>query len=240
MSSREMEATDSAGMHPRQDPTVASDDTLNIDAITAGLQWTSPAEALQVGKHQAFGHKEGTGECSGGPEDGSTTWSLPEPRNISRGPLKIFLKENRERIRSIINESFQTMQKKVEDVLKVQGELRQKLYEQYSLQIKNLNWKLNVDAGQVKKQAEKLSRIFKKQCKFVLQSLVLQKEKMEEFKSLCEQYLEKLEMLKYSWENSMAEELRGLIDTLEMKLLMVNRQQESIAARLSLLDVLLS
>ncbi|XP_055447796.1 X-linked lymphocyte-regulated protein 3A-like [Psammomys obesus] len=156
------------------------------------------------------------------------------------GPIKNILKENRDRFRTIITKSFQTMQQKVEDILRLQYEQRQKLYEEYSLQIMNLNSKLNMDADQVKKQAEKLSSIFTEHRMFVLQSLVLQKERMEEFKSLCEQYLEKLEVLKYSGGNSVAEELRLLIDTLEIKLLTVNRQQESIAARLSLLDVLLS
>ncbi|XP_021484193.2 X-linked lymphocyte-regulated protein 3A-like [Meriones unguiculatus] len=226
MSSREMEATDSAGMHPRQDPTVKSDETPNADAITPANE-----EFLDVSTEDI---------TSSGADEQQARKERQDLYEEFEGPLKIFLKENRERIRSIINESFQNMQKKVEDVFKVQGELRQKLYKEYFLQIKNLNRKLNLDADQVKKQAEKLSRIFKEQCNFVLQSLVLQKERMEEFKSLCEQYLEKLEMLRYSGGKFVADELRRLIDTLEMKLLMVNRQQENIAARLSLLDVLLS
>ncbi|XP_052606255.1 X-linked lymphocyte-regulated protein 3C-like [Peromyscus californicus insignis] len=117
---------------------------------------------------------------------------------------------------------------------------RQKLYQDYSLQIMNLNRKLSMDADQVKKQAEKLSNMFKEQRKFIHQSLILQKKRMEGFKSLCEQYLEKLEVLRDSRGNSVAEELRHLIATLEIKLLMVNRQQESAAAQQSLLDLLFS
>ncbi|XP_055464738.1 X-linked lymphocyte-regulated protein 3A-like [Psammomys obesus] len=215
MSSRERKAPDSAGMHPRLDPNVTSDDTQNADSITPANE-----EVLDVSTEDI---------TPSGAEGQRARKKIQDLFEEFEGPIKIFLKENGERFRAIINESFQTMQKKVEDVLKVQCGLRilkfpfpipplrelvKTLYEQYSLQITNLNWKLNMDAGQVKKQAEKLSRIFKEQRNFVLQSLVLQKERMEDFKSLCEQYLEKLEMLKYSWENSVFEELRRLIDTL--------------------------
>ncbi|XP_059109027.1 X-linked lymphocyte-regulated protein 3A-like isoform X2 [Peromyscus eremicus] len=158
----------------------------------------------------------------------------------SEEPIKNFLQGNRERFTAIIMASFETMEQKVEDVLKIQCEQRQKLYQDYSLQIMNLNRKLSMDADQVKKQAEKLSNMFKEQRKFIHQSLILQKKRMEGFKSLCEQYLEKLEVLRDSRGNSVAEELRHLIATLEIKLLMVNRQQESAAAQQSLLDLLFS
>ncbi|ERE65777.1 X-linked lymphocyte-regulated protein 3A-like protein [Cricetulus griseus] len=83
--------------------------------------------------------------------------------------------------------------------------------------------------------------MFKEQRKFIHQTLILQKKRMEEFKSLCEQYLEKLETLRDSRGNSVAEELRHLIATLEIKLLMVDGQQESAAAaQQSLLDLLFS
>lgn len=155
-------------------------------------------------------------------------------------PIKNFLQGNRERFTAIIMASFETMEQKVEDVLKIQCEQRQKLYQDYSLQIMNLNRKLSMDADQVKKQAEKLSNMFNEQRKFIHQSLILQKKRMEGFKSLCEQYLEKLEILRDSRGNSVAEELRRLIATLEITLLTVNRQQESAAAQQSLLDLLFS
>ncbi|OBS81954.1 hypothetical protein A6R68_24054 [Neotoma lepida] len=84
------------------------------------------------------------------------------------------------------------------------------------------------------------SNMFKEQRKFIHQSLILQKRKMEDFKSLCEQYLEKVVLLRDSRRNSVAEELRHLIATLEIKLLMVSHQQESAAAQQSLLDLLFS
>ncbi|XP_060230615.1 X-linked lymphocyte-regulated protein 3A-like [Meriones unguiculatus] len=226
MSSRERKAHDSAGMHPRQEPNLTSDDTQNADAITPDKE-----EVLDVIMEDITSLET---------EGQQTRKERQDLFEKNEGPIKNILKENRDRFRTVITKSFQTMQQKVEDILRLQYEQRQTLYEQYSLQIMNLNSKLNMDADQVKKQAEKLSSIFMEQRTFVLQSLVLQKERMEEFKSLCEKYLEKLEVLKYSGGNSVAEELRLLIDTLEIKLLTLNRQQDSIAARLSLLDMLLS
>ncbi|XP_028616170.1 X-linked lymphocyte-regulated protein 3C-like [Grammomys surdaster] len=78
------------------------------------------------------------------------------------------------------------------------------------------------------------------QQKFIHESLTLQKNRMEEFKSLCEEYLEKFEVMRDSQGNSIAEELRRLIAALEIKLLMVHSQQETAAAPQSLLDTLFS
>ncbi|XP_059107062.1 X-linked lymphocyte-regulated protein 3A-like isoform X1 [Peromyscus eremicus] len=226
MSSRERKATDSAGMRPRLDPNLTSDDTQNPDAITPvdkGVIDVSSEDITSSGKEGQQARKE-----------------IQDLFEESEEPIKNFLQGNRERFTAIIMASFETMEQKVEDVLKIQCEQRQKLYQDYSLQIMNLNRKLSMDADQVKKQAEKLSNMFKEQRKFIHQSLILQKKRMEGFKSLCEQYLEKLEVLRDSRGNSVAEELRHLIATLEIKLLMVNRQQESAAAQQSLLDLLFS
>ncbi|GAB1302855.1 X-linked lymphocyte-regulated protein 3C [Apodemus speciosus] len=106
-------------------------------------------------------------------------------------------------------------------------EQRQNLYRDYSRQVTNLNRKFTMDANQVKKHAEKLSNMFMEQQKFINESLTLQKSRMEEFKSLCEEYLEKFEVLRDSRGNSIAEELRCLIATLERKLLMLHSQQET-------------
>ncbi|XP_050997908.1 X-linked lymphocyte-regulated protein 3A-like [Acomys russatus] len=163
------------------------------------------------------------------------------PDVLAPAPIQNCRHGNRGGFRAILTVSFQAMEQKVEDVLKLQCEQRQKLYEDSSLQILSLNRKLTADAHQVKNQAENLATMFMEQRKLVHQSLTLQKERMEEFKSLCEQYLEKLELLRDSRGNSVAEELRRLIETLEMKMLMVNRQQESAAAaQQSLLDLLFS
>lgn len=117
---------------------------------------------------------------------------------------------------------------------------RQKLCQDYSLQFTNLNRKLTSDAYKLKKHAETLSNMFMEQQKFIHETLTLQKNRMEEFKSLCEKYLEKLEVLRDSRGNSIAEELRRLIATLEIKLLMLHNQQKTAAPPQSLLDVLFS
>ncbi|XP_076418359.1 X-linked lymphocyte-regulated protein 3A-like isoform X2 [Peromyscus maniculatus bairdii] len=226
MSSRERKATDSAAMRPRLDPNLTSDDTQNPDAITPvdkGVIDVSSEDITSSGKEGQQARKE-----------------IQDLFEEFEEPIKNFLQGNRERFTAIIMASFETMEQKVEDVLKIQCEQRQKLYQDYSLQIMNLNRKLSMDADQVKKQAEKLSNMFNEQRKFIHQSLILQKKRMEGFKSLCEQYLEKLEILRDSRGNSVAEELRRLIATLEITLLTVNRQQESAAAQQSLLDLLFS
>ncbi|CAO2621550.1 X-linked lymphocyte-regulated protein 3B, partial [Lemmus lemmus] len=71
-------------------------------------------------------------------------------------PLENFLQGNRERFAAIITESFKTLEQKFEDVLKIQCERRQKLYQDYSLEMKNLKRELSKDAHQVKKFAKNL------------------------------------------------------------------------------------
>ncbi|KAM7338186.1 hypothetical protein ACRRTK_001670 [Alexandromys fortis] len=203
MSSGEKKACDSAGASPRRDPNPTWDDTKNPDAVT------------------------------------------PEPN-------KNFLQGNSERFTAIITESFEALELKFEEILKIQGEQsvsegksvvlrmyflpigmeyrtvpcyiihRQKLYREYSLQMKTLKRKLSEDAAEVKKHAKNLANIFKEQQKFIHRSLGIQKKRMEEFKDLCEQYLEKLVILRDSRGDSLIEELRRLIATLEIKLLMLN------------------
>ncbi|XP_037055215.1 X-linked lymphocyte-regulated protein 3A-like isoform X2 [Peromyscus leucopus] len=218
MSSRERKATDSAGMRPRLDPNLTSDDTQNPDAITPvdkGVIDVSSEDITSSGKEGQQARKE-----------------IQDLFEECEEPIKNFLQGDRERFTAIIMASFETMEQKVEDVLKIQCEQRQKLYQDYSLQIMNLNRKLSMDADQVKKQAEKLSNMFKEQRKFIHQSLILQKKRMEGFKSLCEQYLEKLELLRDSRGNSVAEELRRLIATLEITLLMVNVSTQSFTSKM--------
>ncbi|XP_050997763.1 X-linked lymphocyte-regulated protein 3A-like [Acomys russatus] len=217
--------TDSADIHSRRNPNLPSDDTQNPDAVIPANE-----EVFDVSREDF---------PSSGTEGQQARKEIEDLFEESEGPIKNFLQGNRERVRVILTTSFQAMEQKVEDVLKLQCEQRQKLYEDYSLQIMNLNRKLTTDSHQVKKQAENLANMFMEQRKLVRQSLTLQKERMEEFKSLCEQYLEKLELLRDSRGNSVAEELRRLIDTLEMKLLMVN-QERAAAAQQSLLDLLFS
>ncbi|XP_050998595.1 X-linked lymphocyte-regulated protein 3A-like [Acomys russatus] len=219
--------TDGAGMGSRQNPNLPSDDTQNPDAVAPANE-----EVLDVSREDF---------PSSGTEGQQARKEIQDLFEEFEGPIQNFLHGNREGFRAILTTPFQAMEQKVEDVLKLQCEQRQKPYEDSSLQILSLNRKLTADAHQVKKQAENLSAMIMEQWKLVHQSLTLQKERMEEFKSLCEQYLEKLELLRDSRGNSVAEELRRLIDTLEMKLLMVNRQQESAAAaQQSLLDLLFS
>ncbi|XP_041497117.1 X-linked lymphocyte-regulated protein 3A-like [Microtus oregoni] len=155
--------------------------------------------------------------------DPNPTWDdTKNPDAVTPEPNKNFLQGNSERFTAIIMESSETLELKFEDILKIQGEQRQKLYQEYSLQMKTLKRKLSEDAAEVKKRAKKLANIFKEQQKFIHQSLGIQKKRMEEFKDLCEQYLEKLVILRDSRGESLIEELRRLIATLETKLLMLN------------------
>nr|XP_034341457.1 X-linked lymphocyte-regulated protein 3B-like isoform X2 [Arvicanthis niloticus] len=221
MSSRETKATDSAGRHRRMDPNLSSDDSQN----------PANKEVLDAGREDTI---------SSGTERQQARKKTQDFFQEFEVPIKNVLRENRERFSRIMASSFHAMEVKVTDVLKTQCEQRQKLYQDYSLQVTNLNRKLTMDANQVKKHAEKLSNMFMEQQKFIHESLTLQKNRILEFKSLCEEYLEKFEMLRDSRGNSVAEELRRLIAALEIKLLMVHSQQETAAAPQSLLDTLFS
>ncbi|XP_076774301.1 X-linked lymphocyte-regulated protein 3B-like isoform X2 [Arvicanthis niloticus] len=226
MSSRETKATDSAGRHRRMDPNLSSDDSQNPGAVAAANK-----EVLDAGREDTI---------SSGTERQQARKKTQDFFQEFEVPIKNVLRENRERFSRIMASSFHAMEVKVTDVLKTQCEQRQKLYQDYSLQVTNLNRKLTMDANQVKKHAEKLSNMFMEQQKFIHESLTLQKNRILEFKSLCEEYLEKFEMLRDSRGNSVAEELRRLIAALEIKLLMVHSQQETAAAPQSLLDTLFS
>ncbi|XP_075814565.1 X-linked lymphocyte-regulated protein 3C-like [Microtus pennsylvanicus] len=221
MSSGEKKAHESAGARQRLDPNPTWDDTKN----PAGR------EVIDVSG------EEGTSSGTEGQEAKKKIQNLFEE---FEEPNKNFLQGNSERFTAIITESFENVELKFKDILKIQGEQRQKLYQEYSHQMKTLKRKLSEDAAEVKKHAKKLANIFKEQQKFIHQSLGIQKKRMEEFKDLCEQYLEKLVILRDSQGDSLIEELRRLIATLEMKLLMLNRQQENAAGQLSLLDLLFS
>ncbi|XP_041498192.1 X-linked lymphocyte-regulated protein 3C-like [Microtus oregoni] len=172
--------------------------------------------------------------------DPNPTWDdTKNPDAVTPEPNKNCLQGNSERFTAIITESFQTLELKFEDILKIQGE--------HSLQMKTLKRKISEDAAEVKKHAKKkkkknltVSNIFKEQQKFIRQFLGIQKKRMEEFKDLCEQYLEKLVILRDSRGDSLIEELRRLIATLKIKLLMLNCQKENAAGQLSLLDLLFS
>ncbi|XP_040596892.1 X-linked lymphocyte-regulated protein 3A-like isoform X3 [Mesocricetus auratus] len=226
MSGSVRKATGSAGMPTRLDPNLISDDTQSPDAIFPADQ-----EVVDV---------SGEDITSSGTEGQQARKEIQDLFEEFEEPIKNFLERNKERFTAIIAASFETMEQKVEDVLKSQCEERQKLYEDYSLQFLNLVVMCNIDADEVKKHGENLSNMFNEQRKFIHQTLTLQKNRMEEIKSVCEQYLEKLETLRDSQGDSVVEELRHLIATLEIKLLMLNRQQESAAADQSLLDLLFS
>ncbi|XP_052027077.1 X-linked lymphocyte-regulated protein 3C-like [Apodemus sylvaticus] len=226
MSSRERKAPDSAGRHPRMDANLSSDDSQNPDAIAADNIEVLDADTEDI--------------ISSGTEGQQARKKIQDFFEGLEEPVKNVLQENRERFSRIMTSSFHAMEVKVKDVLKTQCEQRQKLYQDYTLQVTNLNRRLTTDANQVKKHAEKLSNMFMEQQKFIHESLALQRYRMEEFKSLCEEYLEKFELMRDSRGNSIAEELRCLIATLERKLLMLHRQQETSAAPQSLLDMLFS
>lgn len=226
MSSRERKATDTAGRHSRMDPNLSSDDSQNPGAVAAANR-----EVLDAGREDII--SSGTERQQARKEKQDLVQEFEEP------PNKV-LQENRERFSRIMTSSFSAMEVKIKDVLKTQCEQRQKLCQDYSLQFTNLSRKLTSDAYKLKKQAETLSNMFMEQQKFIHETLTLQKNRMEEFKSLCEKYLEKLEVLRDSRGNSIAEELRRLIATLEIKLLMLHNQQKTAAPPQSLLDVLFS
>ncbi|XP_040596891.1 X-linked lymphocyte-regulated protein 3A-like isoform X2 [Mesocricetus auratus] len=262
MSGSVRKATGSAGMPTRLDPNLISDDTQSPDAIFPADQ-----EVVDV---------SGEDITSSGTEGQQARKEIQDLFEEFEEPIKNFLERNKERFTAIIAASFETMEQKVEDVLKSQCEERQKLYEDYSLQFLNLVVMCNIDADEVKKHGENLSNMFNEQRKFIHQTLTLQKNRMEEIKSGHSPNLEltchvarlavhqvpgvacptpvvivqdkllhlqkkrKLETLRDSQGDSVVEELRHLIATLEIKLLMLNRQQESAAADQSLLDLLFS
>ncbi|XP_032748264.1 X-linked lymphocyte-regulated protein 3A-like isoform X1 [Rattus rattus] len=202
MSSSERKATASVDRHPTVVPNLSSDDSQDPPGAIAAANKEVPV----AGREETIA--SGTERQQDRKKKQDLFQELEEP-------IQKVLQENRERFLRIVASSFLTMEVKVKDILKTQCEQRQKLYQDYSLQVTNLSKKLTTDANQVKKHAEKLCNMFMEQQKFIHESLTLQKNRMEEFKALCEEYLEKFEVLRDSQANSIAEELRCLIATLK-------------------------
>ncbi|XP_021044414.1 X-linked lymphocyte-regulated protein 3A-like [Mus pahari] len=192
MSNRERKATESAGRHPRMDPNLSSDDSQNPGAVTAANREDLDADREDIissgtERQQARSEplkflterKEANNLCL----DRS---SLPIDDKCLSKPTKNALQENRERFSRIMTSSFYAIEVKIKDVLKTQCE--------QSCPLGILTSKVGEAERGILRDMEMLSspaqNMFMEQQKFIHETLTLQKNRMEEFKSLCEEYLE--------------------------------------------------
>ncbi|XP_040599723.1 X-linked lymphocyte-regulated protein 3C-like [Mesocricetus auratus] len=119
---------------------------------------------------------------------------------------------------------------------------RQEIYQEHSHQFLNLVVMWNIDADEVKKHGENLSNILDQQQELFHQFQVIHKQKIEEFKELCNRHLKNLQAIKSCRRKAILEESRNQMDLLERKLTTetVKLQEEKAGVRSSLLSLLFS
>ncbi|XP_031230215.1 X-linked lymphocyte-regulated protein 3C-like [Mastomys coucha] len=177
---------------------------------------------------------ETSGESSSSHETGG-----PTP-----GPSKKSLNERKRRYVLDASKTVQNIEWKIDHFLKAQHERRQSLYQDYSHKFLTSVVMWNMDVDQIKKHAEKLSDILHEQQKLFQQFQSIHKQKIEEFKELCDQHLKNLQAIKSCRRKAIVEEVRKQMDNLERKLteetVHVNPQEEKEGVKSSLLSLLFS
>ncbi|EGW14270.1 X-linked lymphocyte-regulated protein 3C isoform X1 [Cricetulus griseus] len=158
------------------------------------------------------------------------------------GPSKKPLHGRRKRYVLSVSNTIYNVEQRINHFLKLQHERRQEMYKEYSHQFLTLVVMWNIDVDQVKKHAENLSNILEEQQKLFQQFQVIHKEKIEEFKELCNRHLKSLQAIKSCRRKAIIEEARKQMDVLERKLTTetVKLQEEKASVRSSLLSLLFS
>ncbi|CAO2621526.1 X-linked lymphocyte-regulated protein 3B [Lemmus lemmus] len=149
-------------------------------------------------------------------------------------PLKNFLQGNKERFAAIITESLRSLKQKFEELLKIQYERREECSHQFMTLV--VMW--NIDVHQCKEHAKKLSTILDEQQQLFEEFQVIHKQKIEEFKDLCDQHLKKLTAVKSRCRKAIIEEARKQMDIVERKI--STETEEETGVQSSFLSLLFS
>ncbi|KAL1774381.1 X-linked lymphocyte-regulated 4A isoform X1 [Sigmodon hispidus] len=158
------------------------------------------------------------------------------------GPSKKLLHGRRKRYAMDVSNAVYNIEQKINHFLKLQHELWQAFYQEYSHQFLTLVVMWNIDVDQVKKHTEKLSNIPDEQQKLFQEFQVIHKQKVEEFKELCNQHLKNLQAIKSCRRKAIIEEAKKQMDILERKITTETLQEEKAGGGIqsSLLSLLFS
>ncbi|CAO2617996.1 Synaptonemal complex protein 3 [Lemmus lemmus] len=92
------------------------------------------------------------------------------------------------------------------------------IWEECSHQFLTLVMMWNIDVDQLKKHAKKLSTILDEQQQLFEEFQVIHKQKIEEFKDICDQHLKNLMAIKSRCRKANVEEARKQMDIVERKI----------------------
>lgn len=176
------------------------------------------------------------------PSDDLQLLSENNPPENNPGPSKKSLHGRRKRYMHSVSKTIYNIEQKINHFLKLQHEQRQEIYQEHSHQFLNLVVMWNIDADEVKKHGENLFNILDQQQELFHQFQVIHKQKIEEFKELCNRHLKNLQAIKSCRRKAILEESRNQMDLLERKLTTetVKLQEEKAGVRSSLLSLLFS
>ncbi|KAL1763834.1 X-linked lymphocyte-regulated 4B, partial [Sigmodon hispidus] len=162
------------------------------------------------------------------------------------GPSKKLLHGRRKKYAMDVSNAVYNIEQKINHFLKLQHERWRAFYQEYSQQFLTLVVMWNIDVDQAKKHTEKLSRdnknILDEHQKLFEEFQVIHKQKVEEFKELCNQHLKKLQAIKSCRRKAIIEEAKKQMDILERKLTTETLQEEKAGGgtQSSLLSLLFS
>ncbi|KAL1763620.1 X-linked lymphocyte-regulated 4A isoform X1 [Sigmodon hispidus] len=157
-------------------------------------------------------------------------------------PSKKLLHGRRKRYAMDVSNAVYNIEQKINHFLKLQHERWRAFYQEYSQQFLTLVVMWNIDVDQAKKHTEKLSNILDEHQKLFEEFQVIHKQKVEEFKELCNQHLKKLQAIKSCRRKAIIEEAKKQMDILERKLTTETLQEEKAGGgtQSSLLSLLFS
>ncbi|XP_019946061.1 synaptonemal complex protein 3 [Paralichthys olivaceus] len=118
---------------------------------------------------------------------------------------------------------------------------RQKMSQQYSLQVSTALQQWETEAQRAEEQEEKLNNLFRQQQKILQQARVVQNQKLKTVRELYELFVKNMEDMEKSHDSFLQgaqQELRKEMATLQKKILMDTQQQEMATVRKSLQSML--
>jgi len=151
------------------------------------------------------------------------------------------LETKRKRLESLTQSSFETNNKKIDDLWKVQLLERSKLNQEFKKQVTHVFDQWDGDVKKSKDSEEKLQEMFRQQQKMYQQQRIVQSQRLRTVKQLHQQYLkgmEDLEQCHKEQQANMHTELKKEMVLLQKKILMDTHHQEISNVRKSLQSML--
>ncbi|GAB1608469.1 synaptonemal complex protein 3-like [Argonauta hians] len=151
------------------------------------------------------------------------------------------LANKRKRWESFTQNKMKNTNKKIDEIWKMQQIERQKLYDDYTLQVNNILQQWDADLNKSKDQEEKLLVLFKQHQKLCQQNSLVQQQKLMSIHELHDQFCKGIKSLEKSHQeqqSTVLSELKKEMALLQKRILMDTQQQEMANVRKSLQSML--